>query len=110
MEYFIDFQEGCVLVDDLNDDECEINEIQAYYQEDTNPVMFSRVEVDASAPDGVKEAAGGWLRDKLTAQGYSAEEDFEEKVIDYILEQTGMSEDDKDKIKILPEEDEDDME
>ena len=72
--------------------------------------MFSRVEVDANVPDKVKEAAGGWLRDKLTAQGYSAEGGFKKKAINYILKRTGMSEDDKDKIKILPEEDEDDME
>ena len=113
---FEKFEEGCVVViygeaggDAPFEDEdykYEIDSIQAYYQEDTDPVCFSRVEVNASVPQKAKDAedgAGEWLRDELTAQEYSVGENFKEKAIDYIFKQTEMDEDDKDKIEVLPE-------
>ena len=110
---FYEFKEGCIVAigkedEDGNPDyeEYEIDSIQAYYQEDTDPVCFSRVEVNASVPQKAKDAedgAGEWLRDELTAQKYSVGENFKEKAIDYIFKQTEMDEDDKDKIEVLPE-------
>ena len=103
MEEFFGFREGCLLVDGRNDDEYVINSIQAFYQRGTDPVCFSRVEVGADASDEVEDTAGEWLRDELTAQGYSAVENFKEKAVDHIFEQTEMDEEDKDKIEVLPE-------